>query len=434
MRDLFQMIQKTYELAERDGSRQVMRNVAFLSGLQVVTFFLPVIVIPYLFQVIGPEKFGLISFAQAFAVYFMILTDYAFNISATKRVSLFQENKEIVRGILSAVMATKILLLVLSVIIFSGIIHFIPRFNNDALLYILCFGAVVGNALFPLWLFQGMEKMKYISRLKMLGEFAYAFAIVILVRGPQDYLMVPAINSSVILITGILGLILVFAKMKLSLKLPRFKHIRRELKAGGDVFLSIIAVNAYTTTRVFVVGLLTTNTLTGFYSIAEKIAGIAQAFPLASFSQAIFPRLSNIFSKNRAMAFKLMQEIQLITIYISLIFLPLIFIAAPFIMRIVCGGDYPQAVMALRLLIISIFFISANAFRVQFLLVCGKTRSYARIHITMALIGLPLLIAMVDHFSYLGAAMATVMTESGIFAMTYVTVRKLQGKFFSRPE
>ena len=434
MRSLFQMIQKTYEMAERDGSRQVMSNVAFLSGLQAVSFFLPVIVIPYLFQVIGPEKFGLIAFAQAFAVYFMILTDYAFNVSATKRVSLFQDNKEMLREIFSSVMAAKILLLVLSILIFTAIVHFVPRFKNDVLLYTLSFGAVIGNALFPMWLFQGMEKMKYISRLKMLGEFIYAFAIVILIRGPQDYLMVPAINSSVILLTGTLGFILVFVKMELSFNFPSLKHVRREIRAGRDVFMSIVAINAYTTTRVFVVGLLTTNTLTGFYSIAEKIAGIAQTFPLSSFSQAIFPRLSNIFHKNKAMAFKLMQEIQLITVYISLIFLPLIFIAAPFIMRIVCGGDYPQAILALRLLIISIFFISANAFRVQFLIVCGKTRSYARIHITMALIGLPLLIALVDHFSYLGAAMATVMTEAGIFAITYVTVKKLQGKYCAKPQ
>ena len=196
--------------------------------------------------------------------------------------------------------------------------------------------------------------------------------------------------------------------------------------------MSIVAINAYTTTRIFLVGLMTNNTLTGFYSIAEKIASVAQTFPLSSFSQAIFPRLSNIFHKNRAMAFKLMQQIQLITVYISLFSLPLLFVAVPFIMRIVCGGNYPEATMALRLLTISVFFVSANAFRVQFLLVCGKTQSYSRIHITMALIGLPLLILLIHLFSYLGAAMATVIIEAGIFTLTLVTVRRLWEKYSSQ--
>ncbi|MBF0569752.1 MAG: flippase [Candidatus Omnitrophica bacterium] len=429
MRSLIQMITKTYQMAERDGSRQVMNNVAFLSGLQAITFLLPIIVIPYLFQVIGPEKFGLISFAQAFVQYFMILTDYAFNISATKEVSLCQNNPERVNQIFSAVMTAKVALALISLLILGTVVYFVPKFRNDWLIYALSFGAVIGNTLFPLWLFQGTEKMKYIAKLKMVGEFAFAIGIFLFIRGPQDYLKVPLINSSVLLVTGLLGIFIVFWRLKLSFKLPSLKHIRRELKAGRVLFLSIVAINAYTTTRIFAVGLLTNNTLTGFYSIAEKIAGVAQTFPLSSFSQAIFPRLSNIFRKNRKKAFKLMQEIQLITVYISLICLPIIFLAAPLIMHLVCGNDYPQATLTLRLLIISVFFVSSNAFRVQFLLVCGKTRTYSRIHITMALIALPLLLTLVHFFSYLGAAIATVLIEAGIFTVTFVTVRRLRGKF-----
>ncbi len=121
-----------------------------------------------------------------------------------------------------------------------------------------------------------------------------------------------------------------------------------------------------------------------------------------------------------------MQQIQLITIIISLIFLPIIFIFAPFIVRLVCGGNYPPTVLSLRLLLISVFFISANAFRVQFLLVCGKTDIYSRIHVTMAMIGLPLIIILISYLSYVGAAMATVAIEAGIFTITYFTVKRLR--------
>jgi O-antigen/teichoic acid export membrane protein len=76
-------------------------------------------------------------------------------------------------------------------------------------------------------------------------------------------------------------------------------------------------------------------------------------------------------------------------------------------------------------LLISVFFISSNAFRVQFLLVCGKTDAYSRIHITMAAIGLPLIIIFIYSFSYVGAAMATAIIEAGVFTMTYFTVKKL---------
>ena len=406
--------------------RVVMNNVASLTILQAITYILPIVILPYLFRVIGPEKFGLIAFAQAFVQYFMIMTDYGFSISATKEISLCRNEHAKVCKIFSSVMIIKVALAFLSLVALGIIVYFIPRFRNDWMIYAFSFGAVAGNAIFPVWFFQGTEKMKYIANLNIIGGIASAFFIFILVRGPQDYLMVPLITSSASLITGLLGQHIVFSKFKVSFEFPGYKNIRRQLDAGWNIFISNIAINTYTTTRVFTVGLLTNKTITGFYSVAERIAGLFQTFPLASFSQAIFPRLSKIFHKNKLKAFKIMQRIQQITINISLICLPVIFIFSHLIVRIVCGGDYQNTVLSLRLLLISVFFVSANAFRVQFLLVCGKTHIYSRIHIIMAMIGLPLIFLLIYSFSYIGAAVATAVIEAGIFTITYFIVKRLR--------
>lgn len=404
----------------------VMANVTSLSVLQAITSILPIIIIPYLFRVIGPEKFGLIAFAQAFVQYFMLLTDYGFNISATKEISLCRHEHAKVSEAFSSVMTVKIALAFLSLLVLGIIVYFIPKFKNDWMVYVFSFGAVIGNTIFPVWFFQGTEKMKHIAELNIAGGIAYAAFIFFFVKVPGDYLMVPLINSSVFLITGVMGQYLVFRKFRITFKFPEYKNIRQQLKAGWDIFISIAAINAYTTTRIFTIGLLTNNTITGFYSIAEKIAGFCQTFPLASFSQAIFPRLSKIFHKNKTKALKLMQHIQHITTSIALICLPLIFIFSGIIVRLACGGTYHETVLSLRLLLISVFFVSANAFRVQFLLVCGKTYIYSRIHVIMAMVGLPLIFLLIYAFSYLGAAIATVAIEAGIFTITYFTVKKLK--------
>ncbi len=405
--------------------KMVLKNVAFLSVLQAITYILPVIVLPYLFRVIGPEKFGLVCFAQAFVQYFMILTDYGFSISATKEISLCCGEKTRVCSVFSSVMTVKLGLAALSLIALTTIVYFIPKFRNDWLVYVFSFGAVLGNTLFPVWFFQGTEKMKHIADLNIIGGIFFALSIFLLVKTPQDYLLVPLINSCVFLITGLLGLYIVFRRFGVSFKFQGYKNIRQQLKAGWDIFVSVVAINTYTTTRIFTVGLLTNNTITGFYSIAEKIANFIQTFPLASFSQAIFPRLSKIFHKNKAKAVKIMQRLQHITTNISLICLPIIFVFAHLIVRVICGGDYKETVLSLRLLVVSVFFISSNAFRVQFLLVCGKTHIYSRIHVIMALVGLPLIFLLIYAFSYTGAAIATVIIEAGIFIITYITVKKL---------
>jgi len=422
---LIKLIKKTYRMAHPRERKVVMSNVASLSMLQVITYLLPVIIVPYLFRVLGPDRFGLIVFAQAFIQYFIILTDYGFSISATKEISLCRDEHAKICKAFSSVMMVKIALAFLSLVILSVIVYSIPKFRNDWAVYILSFGTVVGSTIFPIWFFQGTEKMKYITILNTIGGIIFLLLIFFFVKGPQDYLLVPFINSSVFLITGLLGQHIVLRRFRVSFKFQGYKNVRQQLKAGWDVFISIAAINAYTTTRVFILGLLTNNNITGFYSIAEKIAGACQTFPLDSFSQALFPRLSRMFQKNKIKAFKIMQRIQQITIIISLICLPLIFIFADMIVNVVCGKSYQEAVLSLRLLLVAVFFVTANAFRVQFLLVCGKTHIYSRIHVIMAIVGLPLIFLLVYSFSYKGAALAAIFIESGIFIITYFTVRKL---------
>ncbi len=426
MLHLIGLIKKTYSMAHPEERKVVLHNAASLSLLQIITYALPVVVIPYLFRVLGAEKFGLIAFAQALTQYFMILTDYGFSITATKEISLCQHEHAKVCKAFSSVMTVKLALAALSFLLLAAIVYFIPKFRNDWLVYVLSFGTVAGNTIFPVWFFQGTEKMKYITILNAAGGFVLTLLIFLFIKYPGDYLKVVLINSSVFLTTGLIGQYIVFKRFRIAYKFEGYRSVSQQLKAGWDIFISIAAINAYTNTRVFILGLLTNNSVTGFYSIAEKIANACQTFPLDSFSQAIFPRLNKIFQQNKLKAFELMQHIQRITTIISLICLPVIFIFSDLIIRVACGYAYKESVLVLRLLLISVFFVAINAFRVQFLVVCGKTHIYSRIHVIMAMLGLPLIFLLVHSFSYRGAAAATIALEAGIFIITYFTERKLK--------
>jgi len=428
MRASIKAILKITTVKER---KVVLENFASLSTLQGISYILPILVLPYLIRVIGPEKFGLIAFAQSFVQYFMILTDYGFSLSATRKISVCGEENKKVCAIFSSVMTIKIILAGISFLILLLIINFIPRFRDDWMIYAFSFGAVIGNTLFPVWLFQGKEKMKYITVINIVGGAIYVSCLLVFVRRPADYLLVPLLNSLFFIITGILGLYIAFKKFGLEFIFQDYAGIKDELRASWNIFISIVSINAYTATRIFAVGLLTNNTITGYYSIAEKIASLIQTFPLTSLSQAIYPRLSKIFARNKKRAQEIMHKIQNSTTLAYAITLPVIFLLAPWIIKIVCGIKYKEVIASLRLLLLSVFFISANAFRVQFLLVSGKPGIYSKIHIAAALVGLPLIFALIYFFSYVGAAASTIITEAGIFILTFIISRGLIRKRLS---
>ncbi|MCX5703794.1 MAG: oligosaccharide flippase family protein, partial [Candidatus Omnitrophica bacterium] len=401
-----------------------MRNFSSLSTLQGLNYLLPILILPYLIRVIGPEKFGLIAFAQAFVQYFMILTDYGFSVSATRGIALCRSDKQKMCSIFSSVITVKCILSALSFIIFIIIVAAVPKFRGDWPVYLLSFGVVIGNTLFPVWFFLGKEKMIYIAGINIAGGILYIIAIFMFVAGPADYLYVPLITSLFSIFTGISGLYIAFRKFGLEFVSQSYEDIRSELKAGWNIFISIVSINAYTTTRIFAVGLLTNNTITGYYSIAERIANFIQTFPLDSLSQAIYPRLNKIFAKNKKRAARLMHKIQTSVILTYLILIPALLLITPFIVRIICGTLYAQVNITLRLLLVSVFFVSANAFRVQFLLISDRADLYSKLHIIAALIGLPLIFLLTLSFSYVGTALSTTVIEAGIIIATLRLVKK----------
>jgi len=412
------MLDKITRLTNTEDKRRLLSNFMSLSVLQGANYVLPLITLPYLVRVLGPEKYGLIAFAQAFIQYFNILTDYGFNLSATREISIHRDNAQKVSEIFSSVMIIKFCLLVLSFVIMSILVFSFWKFRQDWLIYYLTFGMVVGQVLFPVWFFQGMERMKYITFLNITAKLIFTFAIFVFIRQASDYIYVPLLNLFGYLVAGALALRIVFRGFKVGFKVPSYSSLIHQLKEGWYIFISQVAISGYNSSRLFAVGLFTDNTITGYYAIAEKLMNVVITFPLASLLQSLYPRLSKIYSENKERAIRLMNKFQSITTIAYLSGLPVLYFLAPWVIKIISDEPYPETILSFRLLLLAVFFISANAFRVHFLLISGKDDVYLKIHTIMGIGGLILVFLMTYFFSFVGTCVSIIIIELIVLILT----------------
>ena len=266
------MIKHGMKISNGSGDKKaLLSNFFSLSVLQGMNMLLPLVTLPYLVRVLGVEKFGLVNFALSIVMYFNILVSFGFELSATREISIHREDSKKVSEIFSSVMFIKLCLLFLSFITLSILILTIEIFQTNALLYYATFGLVVGNCIFPTWLFQGMEKMKYMTYVNVFSKVLFTILIFVVIKKSSDYIYVPILNALGVILGSSYAFWLAFKLFSLKWVKPKKATILKELSDSFQFFLSRMANNGsrYFVTTLF--GLHFGNIIVGYYTMVEKL-------------------------------------------------------------------------------------------------------------------------------------------------------------------
>ncbi len=269
--------------------------------MQFANYLAPLVTLPYLFRVLGPAKFGLVELARVITVYFLVLTDYSFGLSATREISIRRNDPARISEVFSAVLVLRFLLVVLSAAILSAAVWTLPKLRPDWPVYYLSFGHVLGMWLFPVWLFQGLERMKHIATLTVVSKTLVIAGIFLIVRRQEDYLYVPLLQSSGAVFVGLAGLAIAIRSFGVRFRLPPSAMLKREFLDGWHLFVSKMATTMYTTSNTLILGLFTDLTFVGYYAAGDKIVRAVQGLQLP-LSQAIFPHIGRLASQSRRAA------------------------------------------------------------------------------------------------------------------------------------
>lgn len=392
-----------------DSNKRLISNILSLGTLQIVNYILPLITTPYLVRVIGIENFGLLAFVTAFTMYFLLLSDYGFDLSATKQISDNRENHDAYSKIFCEVLGIKFALVFFSLIVLCFLMLF-EVFNQNTLIYFLTFGIVVGQALFPVWFFQGMESMTYIAIINFASKIFFTLAIFLFVNEKEDFWIVPLLNSLGFLAAGVYALLTAFLKYKIKIILPTKQGINYQAKNGWHVFLSRIYVNLYSNTNLILLGVMTNNTVVGHYSIAEKIL---QAFSglFNPILQAFYPYLANFYKKSRNKFFEAFKKLNLVLLVTSFSLSIFSCLAADTIVWLVTGDQNKDIILVFSILAIAIITAPFGTSFTNGLLVLGKSKKVSKTVMYTMMLNLMLVVPLIYYFEAIGLAITWVISQ-----------------------
>ena len=403
-------------------NKTIFSNFISLSFLQGANLLLPLITFPYLVRSLGIETYGLIMFAQAFIAYFSLIGDYGFNFSGTREVALHKNNLNKLTTTYNSILTARMILTVIGFILMIALVLSFDRFTNNWKLYFLSYGIVFGNALFPTWFFQGVEKMKFITILSVTSKTLFTVSIFIFVKNSNDFLLVPLINSLGTIFIGFVALFLVNRRFNIPFKVQKIKCVVEQFKKGWYIFISKISTNLYTATTTFVLGLFTNNITVGYYSIAEKVVRITTSIFLP-FTQAIYPHIVQLVKSSRNDAVLRLRQILKYTIIISICIWVLSYLFAEPLFYLVFGDNVKESIFIFKILSPLIIILPSAVILFNLTLLSFKMDKYFfKIYLSGAILNILLLVVFlyVLELSSVGAALSLLICE--LFLTIYALV------------
>lgn len=326
----------------------VVKNTTWLFVFQIAKILFPFITLPYLTRVLSTEVYGSVAYVKTVMNYMQIIVDFGFVLSATKNIVKLKNNKKELEYVVGDTLIARIIMGIIGFIVLMLLIICLPILRHNMLYTVLSYIVIFESVFLMDYLFRGLEKMHVITIRFILMKIISTLLTFILIKSDSNVLLIPILD----ILSSLFAIGLVFIetkKLNLEFKFSGFKKAFLSIKESFVYFLSNAASTSFNALSTILIGIMISSTEVAFWCVCMQVIGSITAC-YSPISDGIYPEM--IRSKD----YNLILKIEKIFIPIVFTGCILMYVMSTFILNVLGGEKYLEAVPVFRLLIPVLFF------------------------------------------------------------------------------
>lgn len=390
------------------SNKTFAKNTFFLYIMTGAKFVLPLIITACLTRRLGPDAYGVISYLTPVMGYFILLFDFGFNFSATKKIAQHRADPVLIEKTIAAVYTAKILLVLAGFLPLMLLLLCIDLLRQYVLLTVLYYLSTAAQIFIPDFLYRGLEKMEGVTTRYILAKLITAVLIFLAVRDDGGLILVPLAYLIGTVAAALHTNHHMVKKLRYRVALAGLREAAAELRESGIYFVSTFASTALSVTSTFVMGIVGMPTAQiAYWGVAFQVVQAVQAMydPITT---SIYPHVAG-------------KRDHKFVLRITLCLLPLVaagcvllYCLAGLAVKIIAGSAYLAAVPVLQALTPMLLF-SFVAQMLGFPLLGALGRERQASFTTLVAAGAQILglvgLALSHHFTLLSLALLRNVTE-----------------------
>jgi len=392
-------------------------NVFSLFSVKAIDLGIAIWLIPYLIYKVGLQNYGLYAFAISLVLYFVNIINYSFDFTAVRELA--SDSKKNVPTIFNEVFTVKLYLTSLFLIVLILLALLFPIFSSQKLVYLFGLFLLIAELFSLRWFFYGIEKMKFIPAIQLVGTLVNVILVLLFVKQPENYVYIILFEGLGLLVANSISFLYIVLEYKIHLKLISFHTVKKYLYHNFYAFINVMVPSMLSNTAVFLMGLFS---IPAYVSIVQISVKFSNAF------STINTILTKVFYSlvNRQRHF-MKTSFRVLTVVGAILSLAM-FISADILIEPWLKLENTTALNNVVLMVkilspMPLIMALISAYGVNGLLVSHKDKMVGVITISTTAIGIIIGVILIPIYTFIGGAIF-LLTVRGLYALLSVILFK----------